>query len=94
MRFLLPLHQARPHTLTLLFSQLETQANEMGVTSYGLTACSMEEIFVRLTHKEAAEAPDGKAMVHGTTLLCKLMQLQVYGYDRPGNIGNATLVSK
>lgn len=60
MRFLLPLHQARPHTLTLLFSQLETQAREMGVASYGLTACSMEEIFVQLTHKEAAEAPDGE----------------------------------
>ena len=59
MRFLLPLHQARPHTLSLLFSQLETQANEMGVASYGLTACSMEEIFVQLTHKEAAEAQDG-----------------------------------
>ena len=60
MRFLLPLHQARPHTLTNLFSQLEIQANEMGVVSYGLTACSMEEIFLQLTQKEAAEAKDGK----------------------------------
>ena len=34
----------------------------MGVASYGLTACSMEEIFVQLTHKEAAEAPDGRTL--------------------------------
>lgn len=60
MRFLLPLNQARPHTLMLLFSRLETLANEMGVVSYGLTACSMEEIFVQLTHKEAAEAEEGE----------------------------------
>ena len=51
LRFLLPLHQARPAVLTLLFQQLEAVSNEMGVTSYGLTACSMEEIFVRLTQQ-------------------------------------------
>ena len=36
----------------------------MGVASYGLTACSMEEIFVQLTHKEAAEAKDGEINVY------------------------------
>ena len=36
----------------------------MGVASYGLTACSMEEIFVQLTRKEAAQAPDGNACIY------------------------------
>ena len=68
MRFLLPLHQARPQTLKHLFSQLETRANEVGVASYGLTACSMEEIFVQLTHKEAAESPDGMSVAYYAVL--------------------------
>lgn len=59
LRFLLPLHQARPAVLTLLFQQLEAVSNEMGVASYGLTACSMEEIFVRLTYQTGLEMNEG-----------------------------------
>lgn len=36
--------QARPTVLARLFAQLELQKGILGVTSYGLTACSMEEV--------------------------------------------------
>ena len=44
LHFLLPLHQARPVVLAQLFAQLELQRGMLGVTSYGLSACSMEEV--------------------------------------------------
>ena len=62
LRFLLPLPQARPTVLAQLFQQLELQKIVLGVASYGLTACSMEEIFVRLTEKELEKGEDGKYM--------------------------------
>ena len=61
LRFILPLPQARPTVLAQLFQQLELQKTALGVASYGLTACSMEEIFVRLTEKEL-EKGEGKYM--------------------------------
>ena len=41
---LLPLLQARPRALAQLFSELDNQKDSLGVSSYGLTACSMEEV--------------------------------------------------
>ena len=60
LRFLLPLTQARPTVLAQLFQQLELQKVALGVASYGLTACSMEEIFVRLTEKDVLEKAEGR----------------------------------
>ena len=60
LRFLLPLTQARPTVLAQLFQQLESQKSALGVVSYGLTACSMEEIFVRLTEKDILEKAEGE----------------------------------
>lgn len=61
LRFLLPLHQSHPHTLTRLFAQLELQSQRLGVASYGLTACSMEEIFIKLTEDELKEKTEDPA---------------------------------
>lgn len=44
LHYLLPLLQARPQTLAHLFGQLEEKKDSLGITSYGLTACSMEEV--------------------------------------------------
>lgn len=44
LRYLLPLHQSRPSVLARLFKQLELQEGVLGVSSYGLTTCSMEEV--------------------------------------------------
>ena len=44
LRYLLPLHQSRPSVLSRLFKQLELQQGVLGVSSYGLTTCSMEEV--------------------------------------------------
>jgi hypothetical protein len=63
LRFLLPLTQARPTVLARLFQQLELQKVVLGVASYGLTACSMEEIFVRLTEKDVMEKAEGNKLV-------------------------------
>ena len=46
LRYLLPLHQARPSVLARLFKQLDIDKERLGITSYGLTACSMEEVSV------------------------------------------------
>ena len=48
LHFRLPLQQARPAVLSLLFTQLELQKRSLGVTSYGLSACTMEEVCLRL----------------------------------------------
>ena len=63
LRFLLPLTQARPTVLARLFQQLELQKTALGVVSYGLTACSMEEIFVRLTEKDVLQKEEGAELV-------------------------------
>ena len=65
LRFLLPLTQARPTVLARLFQQLELQKVALGVASYGLTACSMEEIFVRLTEKDVMEKGEGRDLKWG-----------------------------
>ena len=43
---LLPLLQARPRALAQLFAELDHNKDDLGVTSYGMTACSMEEVGV------------------------------------------------
>lgn len=40
----LPLLHARPHTLAHLFSQLDKKKEGLGVLSYGLNSCTMEEV--------------------------------------------------
>ena len=44
LRYILPLHQAKPSVLARLFRQLDIDKERLGITSYGLTACSMEEV--------------------------------------------------
>ncbi len=44
LHYLLPLSGARPSVLTQLFRELEGAKQQLGVASYGLTACSMEEV--------------------------------------------------
>ena len=46
LHFLLPLLQARPRNLARLFAELEQQKASLGIVSYGMTACSMEEVCV------------------------------------------------
>ena len=40
----LPLLQARPLTLARLFSQLDEKKEMLGIVSYGMTSCTMEEV--------------------------------------------------
>lgn len=44
LHYLLPLHQARPTVLARLFRQLDVEKDKLGIVSFGLTACSMEEV--------------------------------------------------
>ena len=44
LHYLLPLSGARANVLTQLFAELERSKERLGVVSYGLTACSMEEV--------------------------------------------------
>ena len=44
--YLLPLLQARPRILSRLFAALEQQKDSLGIVSYGMTACSMEEVCI------------------------------------------------
>lgn len=44
LHYRLPLHQARPHILSNLFSLLEEQKGRLGIVSYGLSCCTMEEV--------------------------------------------------
>lgn len=46
LHFRLPILQARPHTLAVLFSQLEECKERLGVISYGMSSCTMEEVCV------------------------------------------------
>lgn len=48
LHYLLPLLQARPRQLANLFSELEQSKDVLGVASYGMTSCSMEEVRVQL----------------------------------------------
>ncbi len=43
---LLPLLQSRPRVLAQLFGELDNKKDKLNITSYGLTACSMEEVGV------------------------------------------------
>ena len=44
LHYLLPLSKARANVLTQLFTELERSKERLGVVSYGLMACSMEEV--------------------------------------------------
>jgi len=67
LHYLLPLLQSRPAVLARLFKQLELQQGMLGVSSYGFTVCSMEEIFVQLTEEEVqkqTESPPDTTAPH------------------------------
>lgn len=44
LHYLLPLLHARPRTLAHLFAQLEEEKERLGVVSYGMSSCTMEEV--------------------------------------------------
>ncbi len=50
LHYVLPLSGARASVLTQLFRELEDAKERLGVTSYGLTACSMEEVTLTPSH--------------------------------------------
>ena len=45
LHYLLPLKQAQPAVLATLFRQLEEAKVSLDVSSYGLTSCSLDEVF-------------------------------------------------
>ncbi len=53
LRYLLPFSGARASVLTQLFRELEGAKEHLGVVSYGLTACSMEEVGGLCGHRSA-----------------------------------------
>ena len=50
LKYLLPLSNTGPHTLASLFDELDKQVEGLRIESYGFTACSLEEVFVRVTY--------------------------------------------
>ena len=60
MRYLVPLDQ--PHLLARLFDQLDSNLAVMGIASYGLSACSMEQVFVALNEERSDMSTDGKCV--------------------------------
>lgn len=58
--YLLPLQQSRPLVLQELFGGLDSTLSNLGIQHYGLTSCSMEEIFIDLTQKELENTEDMK----------------------------------
>ena len=60
LRYLVPLDQ--PHLLARLFDQLDSNISVMGIASYGLSACSMEQVFVALNEECSDVSTDGKCL--------------------------------
>jgi ABC-type multidrug transport system ATPase subunit len=60
LHYLLPLQQSRPAVLQKMFADLDETSASLNVTHYGLSSCSMEEIFVDLTRQELEEEEDSK----------------------------------
>ena len=58
LRYLVPLDQ--PHLLARLFDQLDSNLAVMRIASYGLSACSMEQVFVALNEERSDVSTDGK----------------------------------
>ena len=58
LRYLVPLDQ--PHLLARLFDQLDSNLTVMRIASYGLSACSMEQVFVALNEERSDVSTDGK----------------------------------
>ena len=76
LRYLLPLHQSRPSVLARLFKQLELQEGVLGVSSYGLTTCSMEE--VRERGREGGEGVVEKEEGRDITNVRDVTLLQIF----------------
>ena len=60
LRYLVPLDQ--PHLLARLFDQLDSNLTVMRIASYGLSACSMEQVFVALNEERSDVSTDGKCV--------------------------------
>ena len=60
LHYLVPLDQ--PHLLARLFDQLDSNIGVMGIASYGLSACSMEQVFVALNEECSDVSTDGKCL--------------------------------
>ena len=60
LRYLVPLNQ--PHLLARLFDQLDSNLGVMRIASYGLSACSMEQVFVALNEERSDVSTDGKCV--------------------------------
>jgi len=61
LRYLVPLDQ--PHLLARLFDQLDSNLTVMGIASYGLSACSMEQVFVALNEERSDVRTDGECCI-------------------------------
>lgn len=80
LRYLVPLDQ--PHLLARLFDQLDSNLAVMGIASYGLSACSMEQVFVALNEERSDVSTDGKYLSVYMCVLCvyACMHVCVYVY--------------
>jgi len=58
LRYLVPLNQ--PQLLAELLDQLDYNLAALGLTSYGLSACSMEQVFVSLNEEREDVSTDGE----------------------------------
>jgi len=58
LRYLVPLNQ--PHLLARLFDQLDYNLTALGMASYGLSACSMEQVFVSLNEERGDVSTEGE----------------------------------
>lgn len=77
LHYRLPLLHARPRTLARLFSQLDEQKERLGVVSYGMSSCTMEE--VQSTVKALC------TVIH--TCYCTTLYTDLHEIDRTGTYG-------
>lgn len=79
LRYLLPFSGARASVLTQLFRELEGAKEHLGVVSYGLTACSMEEVGGLCGHRSAYNinciSHSSACIVRFCTELCFLIRM-------------------
>ena len=87
LRYLMPLNQ--PHLLAQLFDQLDYNLTALGMTSYGLSACSMEQVFVSLNEERGDVNTNGEQL-----LLCIVCIIHTVGIEFPSHVCARVLCSQ
>ena len=70
LHYLLPLAQSRPPVMIELFTQLDLSREQLGIESYGLTACNMEEVCQYVCGGVVLEEAAKSMVVSVMTTLC------------------------